>query len=183
MRIIAGSLGGRKLRTIEGEGYRPAMGRTRESLFSMLEARGVDWPDTSVLDLFAGSGSLAFEALSRGAPTAVMVENSRAAADCLAANLDVLGLHERAFLAREDVGRFLRRGADGLYGLVFVDPPYGRDLTAPALLALLRHGWLAPGALVAAEVERTARVTPPPAFTLAGTRNFGRTVLNIWKLT
>ena len=67
MRIISGRLGGRRIKTVEGEGYRPAMGKTRESLFSMLTSRGVVWEGARVLDLFAGSGSLAFEAVSRGA--------------------------------------------------------------------------------------------------------------------
>lgn len=183
MRIIAGSLGGRHLKTVEGEGYRPAMGRTREALFSMLEARGIDWAQTRALDLYAGSGSLAFEAISRGARGAVLVENSRQAVDCLEENRRALGLEVRACLVREDVGRFLRRGADDRYGLVFIDPPYGRRLTPPAMLFLLRHGWLAPGALIAAEVEKSAVFdAPEPLEHLAG-RNFGNTVLNIWKFS
>ena len=83
MLIIAGGLGGRVLKTVEGEGYRPAMGRTREALFSMLTARGLVWREARVLDLFAGSGSLAFEALSRGAPNALLVENAAPAMRCL----------------------------------------------------------------------------------------------------
>lgn len=183
MRIISGSLGGRRLKTVEGEGYRPAMGRTREALFSMLEARGIDWEKTSALDLYAGSGSLAFEAISRGAARVVLVENSRQAVDCLEDNRRALGLENRAWLVREDVGRFLRKGADARYGLVFIDPPYGRRLTPPAMLFLLRHGWLAPGALVAAEVEKAATFEAPEPLERLAARNFGNTVLNIWRLS
>ena len=87
MRIISGRLGGRTLKTVEGEGYRPAMSKTREALFSMLAARGLVWSTARVLDLFAGSGSLAFEAISRGAPHALLVENSVQAMRCLQANV------------------------------------------------------------------------------------------------
>ncbi|MBQ1330510.1 MAG: RsmD family RNA methyltransferase, partial [Desulfovibrio sp.] len=83
MRIIAGALRSRTLKTVEGEGYRPAMSRVRESLFSMLDARLPAWEGLQVLDLFAGSGSLAFEALSRGAERAWLVENSARALRCL----------------------------------------------------------------------------------------------------
>lgn len=183
MRIISGSLGGRRLKTVEGDGYRPAMGRTREALFSMLESRGLCWGATRVLDLYAGSGSLAFEALSRGARSAVLVENSRQAADCLEANCEALGLADRAWLAREDAGRFLRRGADDRYGLVFIDPPYGRGLAQPAMIFLLRHGWLAGGALIAAEVEKSVRLEAPGPLERLVSRSFGNTVLNIWKFS
>ena len=90
MRIISGRLGGRNLKTVEGEGYRPAMGKTREALFSMLAARGIDWYSARVLDLFAGSGSLAFEAISRGAEHALLVEMAPQAVRCLKANIAAL---------------------------------------------------------------------------------------------
>ena len=182
MRIIAGSLGGRRLRTVEGEGYRPAMGRTRESLFSMLEARGLNYDGLAALDLYAGSGSLAFEALSRGASEAVLVENSRPAMLCLEQNREDLGLQACSRLVQQDVGRFLRGRRDGSYGLVFIDPPYGRNLARPALLGLLKYGWLAPGALVAAELEQGMEIRLPDQLTPAGSRVFGQTVLHIWKL-
>ena len=86
MRIIAGACRGRTLHTVTGPGYRPAMGRVRESLFSMLEARGVVWGAVRVLDVFAGSGSLGFEALSRGARFADFIEKDHRAAECLRKN-------------------------------------------------------------------------------------------------
>ena len=108
MRIIAGRLGGRILKTVEGEGYRPAMGRTREALFSMLVARGLVWSTARVLDLFAGSGSLALESISRGAPHALLVENSTAAMRCLQANVESLGVQIEAGLVKDDVLKVLR---------------------------------------------------------------------------
>ena len=113
MRIISGRLGGRNLKTVEGEGYRPAMGKTREALFSMLTARGIDWHSTRVLDLFAGSGSLAFEAISRGAPHALLVEMAPPAVRCLKANIASLEVQDEARIASEDVLRVLKTPPGG----------------------------------------------------------------------
>ena len=127
MRIIAGTLRSRRLKTVEGEGYRPAMGKVRESLFSMLSSRLGSFEGLDVLDLFAGSGSLAFEALSRGASRAWFVETAQNAVRCLADNIGELGLADRAFIVKADVLKVVRRvhgaerGMDGPYGLVFLD--------------------------------------------------------------
>ena len=158
MRIISGRLGGRRIRTVEGEGYRPAMGKTRESLFSMLTSRGVVWEGARVLDLFAGSGSLAFEAVSRGAALAVLVENSAAAARCLADNIRQLGVEDCVRLIRDDVRKTLNNTPLGCFDLVFLDPPYRKNLLNATLQGLLRRNWLAPGALVCAEIEKDAAV-------------------------
>lgn len=129
MRIIAGTLRSRRLKTVEGEGYRPAMGKVRESLFSMLSSRLGSFEGLDVLDLFAGSGSLAFEALSRGASRAWFVETAQNAVRCLADNIGELGLADRAFIVKADVLKVVRRvhgaerGMGGPYGLVFLDPP------------------------------------------------------------
>ena len=184
MRVIAGTLKGRRLATPAGEGCRPAMGRTREALFSMLEARGADMAQARVLDLFAGSGSLAFEALSRGAPEACLVENGKASLRALTANVAALGLAGRARIINEDVIRFLRRPphtvAGAPFGLVFLDPPYRKTLAQPALEMLAGNGWLAPGALVAAEVEEGLALGPVPGLEPLAVRRFGQTVVHIW---
>ena len=177
MRIIAGGLGGRVL---EGEGYRPAMGRTREALFSMLTARGLVWREARALDLFAGSGSLAFEALSRGAPNALLVENAAPAMRCLQENVAALGLEGQARLVKEDVLRFLKRQPPEGFDLVFMDPPYRKNLAEPALRALADRGWLAPGAFVTAEIEKDVALTPPASFNLLAERLFGQTRICIW---
>lgn len=183
MRITAGILGGRQLKTVEGEGYRPAMGRTREALFSMLTARGLEWNSARVLDLFAGSGSLAFEALSRGATEACLVENSGPAMRCLKGNVEILGLRDRCRLFQEDVLRFLKQPPVQPYDLVFIDPPYGKDLLQPCLRLLAGKAWLTPGAFVTAEVEKEARLLIPEVFTLETERLFGRTRIMIWNVT
>ena len=172
MRIISGRLGGRRIKTVEGEGYRPAMGKTRESLFSMLTSRGVVWEGARVLDLFAGSGSLAFEAVSRGAE----------AARCLADNIRQLGVEDCVRLIRDDVRKTLNNTPMGCFDLVFLDPPYRKNLLNATLQGLLKRNWLAPGALICAEIEKDAVVAAPDSLELLVERHFGQTRILIWTL-
>lgn len=181
MRVIAGTFKGRQLATPKGEGCRPAMGRTREALFSMLEARGLHLPGARVLDLFAGSGSLAFEALSRGATGAWLVETDKAALDCIARNAAALGVQAATRVIREDALRFLRRRPEAAFDLVFIDPPYRRGLAEPALAALAQGGWLQGGALTVAEVEHGLELAPGPGLAPLAARSFGQTVVHIWR--
>ena len=181
MRIIAGALGGRLLKSPQGADCRPAMGRTREALFSMLGARGILWEEVSVMDIFAGSGSLALEALSRGARRALVVENSPRILRCLRANVASLGLGERVDVVTDDALGFLRRGAAEPFDLVFIDPPYRKDLVSPALRFLVEKGWLADGALVSAETEKDLRFTVPDALREVAERLFGQTRVRIWR--
>ena len=118
MRVIAGIYGGRRLQAPPGTDTRPTADRVREALFSILGDRV---PDVRVLDLFAGSGALGIEALSRGAASAVFVERDRGALDALRRNLDAVGAD--AEVRREDVLRFLAR-PEGTFDLVLCDPPY-----------------------------------------------------------
>ena len=175
-----------------GPGYRPATGRVREALFSMLEARGLVWPECSVLDLFAGSGSLAFEALSRGALRVSLVENAARATECLARNAAKLGLcASRCRIVRADALRLLMRksrpGQDAepeeRFDLVFLDPPYGMNLVPAALHALVRGQWLAPGAFVLAEIEGQARIDEDAHEDLfcIGKRAYGQTRILLWQ--
>lgn len=180
MRIISGSLGGRKLRALADKGVRPAMERTREALFSMLEARGLRWQDAHVLDLFAGSGSLGFECLSRGACRADFVECSRDVCQCLAQNAQNLGLAGNFRIFCQNVLRFLRATPSRPYDLVFIDPPYRQNLAQPALNFLCRNGWLAPGAFVAAELEKDLLPQSPDNLAPDVQRLFGQTCLHIW---
>ncbi len=156
------------------------MARTRKSLFSILESRGLVWDGCRVLDLFAGSGSLAYEALSRGAARAELVENSLRQCQLLAQNTVALDLAGRAVVVNQDVKRYLRKPPPAPFNLVFIDPPYRRNLAQSALELLIGRQWLAPGAFVAAELEKGA------AFAAAGLqpeadRLFGQTHLHIWK--
>ena len=191
MRIIAGELRGRTLKTVAEPGYRPATGRVREALFSMLEARGLVWPACSVLDLFAGSGSLAFESASRGAQRICLVENAPRAVRCLEGNAAALGLTApRCRVLREDALHLLaRRDRSGQtepgerFDVVFLDPPYGLNLVPVALQALVRGQWLAPEAFVAAEVEAQARSdeAAPEDLVRVGDRAYGQTRVLLWR--
>jgi len=191
MRIIAGEFRGRRLKTMTEPGYRPAMGRVREALFSMLEAKGLVWPECSVLDLFAGSGSLAFESASRGARRICLVENSAAAVKRLEQNAASLGLFApRCRILRMDALRLLaRRDRKELtdpgerFEVVFMDPPYGMNLVPAALHALVSGQWLAPEAFVLAEVETQARINDAAHEELecVSRREYGQTRILLWQ--
>jgi 16S rRNA (guanine966-N2)-methyltransferase len=184
LRVIAGSARGRRLVAPLGDQVRPTKDMAREALFSALDARGA-LEDATVLDLFAGTGALAIEALSRGAGGAVLVERDRAALESIRTNLQVLpgGTEVEApvDVVARDVGRFLAGGPppDAPFDLVFVDPPYetsDEDVTA-LLASLLRPGWLAPGAIVNVERPRRHPVVVPPGLSTTWERSFGDTLL------
>ena len=187
MRITAGMFRGRSLKTTSGPGYRPATSRVREAVFSMLEARGIVWGGVRVLDLFAGSGSLGFEAASRGAPEICLVEKAAAAVECLRRNAEALGMGpDQCRIVAADVARFLRPGTGQAYDIVFVDPPYGENRLAHTLTAVQRGGWLAPGGFLLAEVEASL---PAASLVAAGgdglhletERTYGQTRILLWQ--
>lgn len=182
MRIIAGAYKGRSLKTVSGPGYRPAMGRVRESLFSRLEAKGVVWGECRVLDLFAGSGSLAFEALSRGALEAVFVEKDPGAAACLARNAAALGAEGRCRILAEDALRVTARRPANPFQVIFIDPPYGEALFAPTLKNILRQNWLAEDGFLIAEVEKSLRLNAEkqPGLEPLNDDLYGQTRVILW---
>jgi 16S rRNA (guanine(966)-N(2))-methyltransferase RsmD len=172
MRVIAGHLGGRRLAAPSGRTTRPTSDRVREALFSIL---GDAVRDAAVLDLFAGSGALGIEALSRGAAAATFVESSNTALKVLAANLANLGLE--ATIARGDALRWLRGVADD-YDLVFLDPPYEKaERLGPELSAVLPAA-LAPGATVVVECDR--RKPLDLELSLNQERRYGDTLIRIY---
>lgn len=184
MRIIAGELRGRNLKTTAGPGYRPAMGKVRQALFSMLEARGIIWPDTRVLDLFAGSGSLGFEALSRGAAYVEFVEASAKAAALIEANAQTFAIDPERYRVRKDEVRpVLAKRCPAPFTVVFIDPPYGKDLLKPSVVSLLRGDWLAEGGILNAEVEDRLVFDPEtlnPELTCIADRAYGQTRVVLW---
>ncbi len=186
MRIISGAFRGRVLKTVEGPGYRPAMSRVREALFSMLESRGVVWSTSTALDLFAGSGSLAFECLSRGAKEALLVESSPVAVRCLQQNAKVLGLDERQCRIRqEDVLKVLGKRSTQKYDVVFIDPPYGKNLLPPTLNALMRQTWVHEESIITAEVESAVAFDSDnahPQLEVLTERTFGQTRVILWQI-
>lgn len=158
MRVIGGDLRGRRLQTPRGVDTRPTADRVRESLFNVLAP--VIW-DAAVLDLFAGSGALGIEALSRGASRAVFAEVDRTALRVLQRNLETLGLLDRAEVHQMPADRALRQAiaAGAQFDLVFLDPPYGRDLASPILRAIAAEPLLAAGAQVIVEHEQRAALS------------------------
>lgn len=177
VRIVAGVAGGRRL-AVPPHGTRPTSDRVREALFSAVQARR-DVEGTRVLDLYAGSGALGLEALSRGAVHVRFVESDRRATAVLCQNVTALGLPGTQ-VNTADVLAVLRGGTDHPYDLVFADPPYALDddAVSAVLSALVNGGWLAPAALIV--VERAARARPPvwPAGVIALTnRRYGDTAV------
>ena len=179
-RIVAGAAGGRRLVVPTGTGTRPTSERAREGLFSTLTSLVGAWAGARVLDLYAGSGAVGLEALSRGAATCLLVESDARALQALRANVDALGLPG----AEPHGGRVEPLVAGGppgpAYDIAFLDPPYdvAGDHLSAVLSDLLGHGWLAPGAVVA--VERASRDQPwswPPGFEAERSRRYGEATL------
>lgn len=178
-RIIAGTAGGRTLRTPSGDRTRPTSDRVREAVFSALAAReaiaGVD-----VLDLYAGSGALGLEAASRGAASVTLVESDRRAGAVASANVTLLGFLGCSVVTSTVAG-FLARPGGPAYGLVFLDPPYAvpEDDLAAVLSALATGGRLTDDAVVV--VERSTR-SPAPAWPAglepSSTRTYGETAVH-----
>lgn len=180
MRIIGGSCRGRTLANL-GKGdaaahLRPTTDRVRESLFNLIENGGYGDPvmGAKVLDLFAGTGALGFEALSRGASQALFIENGRKAQALVQRNIDSLGL-PGAGLLRRDATRL--GPALGAFDLVFLDPPYRRGLGERAITSALSGGWIAPGALVV--WEEATPPTLPPYLRLTDQRRYGDTLITL----
>src|SRR5215510_340282 len=165
MRIVGGRLGGRTLASPRSQAIRPTADRLRESLFNILiHAYGDPITGARVLDLFAGTGGLGLEALSRGAAFALFVDDAAEGRALLRENIASLGLG--------GVTRVFRRDATGLgpahpiepFSLVFLDPPYGKGLAEKALVSAHAGGWLAPGALIVVEEAADASFKAPEGF-------------------
>lgn len=150
MRVIAGSAKGRHLLAVPGPGTRPITDRVKEALFSML---GDDVVEASFLDLFAGTGSVGIEALSRGAEQAVFIDRARKAIDILRKNLALTGFSERAQVFCGDSFRYLRSFAGRQFDLIYVAPPQYQDLWAQALLALDESSLLAPNGRIIVQIH------------------------------
>ncbi len=193
MRIVGGRLRGRRLEAPGGMALRPTADRTREALFNILCQGKLHWrPEAGsgaeapggnplagarALDAFAGTGALGLEALSRGASFVTFMENQAAALNACRRNIDALdeAAHTgaaRTELLRADVLRPPKAKAP--CELVLMDPPYNQDLAPPALAALHRAGWLAPGALAAVELMAKEPFTPPAGFKTLEERKYGK---------
>ncbi len=176
MRITGGRFGGRVLKAPASRAIRPSADRLRESVFNMLVHReGDPLDDTEVIDLFAGTGALGLEALSRGAAYALFVDNGVEARALLRANIETLGVGGVTRVFRRDATKLGETTDPRRFGLAFLDPPYGRGLAAPALTALRDGRWLRAGALVVVEEDADSSVEWPHSFTFEQRRVYGDT--------
>lgn len=194
-RVVAGTLRGRRLLPLPSSiaGVRPSSSRVRSAIFDRLQAEVVD---ARVLDLFAGTGALAIEALSRGAARATLVEQQPALSKFLLQQLEALGLRDRATVVSDDARRFLTRCAStrgagpggGPFDLVLVDPPYDAiELYAAVLTSLLEHNCLAADAVVVIEYEkhrgRRPAIPIPAGLESEAIRDHGQTALEFLRHT
>jgi 16S rRNA (guanine966-N2)-methyltransferase len=182
MRIIAGDFRGRALSAVgkgdAGAHLRPTTDRVRESLFNVLMHSGAI-PGARVLDLFAGTGALGLEALSRGAAEVLFVDDGRVSGGVIRKNIDLCRAEDRCRLARRDA---LKLGAnpDAPYDLIFLDPPYGKGLGDKALAAALAGGWIADDALVV--WEENTPMPAPDGFEPYDSRTYGDTHISLmWR--
>lgn len=157
MRIVAGAWRGRPIDAPPGQGTRPTADRARETLFSMLASRLGSFEGLRVADLFAGSGALGLEALSRGAAIAAFVETDSAATTIIRRNIERLGAGDRT---RMFGGSALALPASEPFDLVFADPPYAAGSGTAVVEAVERSGWLAPGGWISVETARADEVAP-----------------------
>lgn len=174
MRIVGGRLSGRSLAGPRSQAIRPTSDRLRETLFNIL-AHGYGLPEagTRVLDLFAGTGALGLEALSRGAAQALFVETGVEGRGLIRSNIETLGLTGSTRILRREAERLGTVGTIRPFDLVFCDPPYGKGLGEKALASALAGGWLAPGALCVLEERASAEVLPPEGFEEIERRSVG----------
>ena len=177
MRIVGGKFKGRSLKAPAGRDVRPTSDRAREGIFNIL-AHSIDWDGfegQTVLDVFAGTGALGLEAMSRGAEQGVFIDNDPTSLKCLQQNAATLGEARNVILLKLDATRLAPppRVANAPIGLVFLDPPYGTKLADQALLGLCHKGWLAAGGLVVVEIGKDDEITLPREFERIDERNYG----------
>ncbi len=178
MRIVGGQYRGRTLATPRSHDIRPTADRLRESLFNILiHGHGDPVTGARVLDLFAGTGAFGLEALSRGAAFALFVDDGSEARALIRANIDALGLGGVTKVYRRDATKLGPAHPIEPFSLVFLDPPYGRGLAGPTLVAARAGGWLAPNALIVVEEAAETPSIAPDGFSEIERRRYGDTEL------
>lgn len=180
MRIVAGSRRGARLIAPEGLDVRPTSERAREALFSMLTSGrfGNVLVGRPVLDLFAGTGALGLEALSRGAEQVVLVENHPRALEALRANVATCKARDVAHIRDQDATRFHERATEPA-GLILMDPPYATGDWLPALQATEARGWVGDDTIIVIEVGKTEDIEAPEGFEVLDQRKYGRAKLYV----
>lgn len=173
MRIIAGEFRGRRLLAPKGQDVRPTTDRMRERLFSILghgKYPAID--DARVADIYAGTGALGLEALSRGASHVTFVEKARASIDCINENIQTLGVKDRTSIMRSDARAV--RAVTAPFDIVFMDPPYRQGLTAPTLKRLKESGWIGQNSVLVCEIASDEAIDLPGDFEILDDRTQGQ---------
>jgi 16S rRNA (guanine966-N2)-methyltransferase len=186
MRITGGKLGGRRLVAPDDQRVRPTSDRTRQAIFNILEHRDFGFAFTleniSVIDLFAGTGALGIEAVSRGARFCLLVDDDADSRAIQRENVEGLNLTGASKIWRRDATSLgpINTGSGGPFGLAFLDPPYRKDLVAPTLKSLKDGGWLTADALVVVETAK-GETFAHDGYTLIDTRDYGETEIAFLK--
>ena len=181
MRIITGTARATKLITPEGLQTRPTSERAKMGIFNILQ---FEIKEKRVLDLFAGSGQMALEALSRGATNAILVDCDEDAIRCIEANIRKTHMEDKAKLISGDFKTVLRSIAGKQsFDLVFLDPPYKTNYLESALILLLKHQLLAPGATIVCETAPSADIKPPHSLSIARVARYGTNTFTVLTFT
>ncbi len=177
MRIIAGNYKGTKLVSPKSDKIRPTTDRVRESIFNILEhgKYAFSLEQIRVLDLFAGTGALGLEAMSRGAAFCLFVEDNTAARAIIRRNIEIMSLTGSTKVFRRDATKLSASGRHGQFDLVFLDPPYGQDLGERAIRSLQEGGWLSPAARIVLEESHKIELDLPDTLKILDNRSYGDT--------
>lgn len=178
MRIIAGKAGGLRLKSLKNRDVRPTLDRVKESMFSMI---AFYLPDTEVLDLFAGFGSLGIEALSRGAEKADFVEINKRHLKIIEDNLNKANLFEDAELYKSDVYDYLKK-CQKQYDLIFMDPPYERGMSKKTIDLIIKHNLLKTEGLIINEKSADEKTEEFEELSIIKNKKYGNSLLTIYKL-
>lgn len=178
MRVITGTARGRKLKTLEGMDTRPTTDRIKESIFNIVQ---FDIPGRRVLDLFGGSGQMAIEAVSRGARSAVVVDNAQAATKIIAENVKNCGFEANISVVASDFSNYLR-SAEGMFDVIFLDPPYKGNLISRALCQICEIDILSDGGIILCETARETELPELPAPYAKGREyQYGKTKITVYR--
>lgn len=183
MRIVGGKFRGRSLQAPKSDAIRPTTDRIRESLFNVIAHNyGDSLDNTRVLDLFAGTGALGIEALSRGARFALFIENSIEGRGLLRHNIENFSLQGHSKVYRRDAAELGSIGSLAPFDLVFADPPYGHGFGEKAAAGLVAGGWLSPSGLLVLEEDKDSASENLDGFELLETKSYAGTKIGIFRL-
>lgn len=175
MRIVSGLYGGRLIETPQGRNIRPTSDKVRGAIFNMLQARDAV-VGARVLDVFCGTGALGLEALSRGAESCVFIDHDRKSLDLSRRNAAALKVEQKVQFILCDAMKIGQRPQEILAAtLLFLDPPYRKNLIEPSLNSLYQGGWIAPGAFIVIEMEKESQFASPAPFAVQSEKIYGET--------